>query len=173
MATAVANWVEESCGLVEARVFSLAAPLEAESVPSALLTLELECLHGMEEQAAALSAAACSPAQAWRVLFAAASAGGAYNSGSYGAYGRLAAWRSLGALAGSPESSTFGAIEARARECIWHGFSAGTEWFARVAWNIGLAALSPDRRRLPYWLRPTPTDMCGTGGYPVVGRVIV
>ncbi|WP_405826545.1 DUF6183 family protein [Streptomyces sp. NBC_01390] len=29
-------------------------------------------------------------ARAWRVLFAAASTGGAYNSGAYGAYGRLA-----------------------------------------------------------------------------------
>jgi Family of unknown function (DUF6183) len=28
--------------------------------------------------------------QAWRVVFAAASTGGAYNSGLYGAYGRLA-----------------------------------------------------------------------------------
>ena len=101
MGTAVANWADESNGRIEARVFGLTEPLDAESVPTALLTLGLECLHGAGKKKTALSVAVRSPAQAWRVLFAAASTGGAYNSGSYGAYGRLAAWQSLAALAGS------------------------------------------------------------------------
>ncbi|MFE5893951.1 DUF6183 family protein [Streptomyces sp. NPDC056462] len=33
------------------------------------------------------------PERAWRTLLAAASAGGAYNRGEYGAYGGLATWR--------------------------------------------------------------------------------
>ncbi|MFB8242978.1 DUF6183 family protein [Kitasatospora purpeofusca] len=156
MGTAVDNWVEESNGRSEARVFDLAEPLHAESVPAALLTLGLECLHRTGKKTA-LSAAACSPAQAWRVLFAAASTGGAYNSGSYGAYGRLAAWQSLAALAGSPEGASAAEVEAQVLDCVWHSFGADTEWFWQVAWDIGLAALSPDRRRLAV-LAATDTD---------------
>lgn len=50
--TAVANWAEESNGRIEARVFDLAAPLEAESVPSMLLGLGLECLKGAGKKTA-------------------------------------------------------------------------------------------------------------------------
>lgn len=156
MATAVANWAEESNGRVEARVFDLAAPLDSALVPNALLALGLECLHGVGKKAA-LSVAVQSAAQAWRVLFAAASTGGAYNSGSYGAYGRLAAWQSLAALAGCPEGAAVNEVEARVVNCTWHGFDADTKWFEQVAWDIGLAALAPDRRRLVV-LAATDTD---------------
>ncbi|MFF3061980.1 DUF6183 family protein [Streptomyces sp. NPDC057909] len=156
MAKAVANWAEESNGRIEAREFDLAEPLDAESVPTVLLTLGLECLHGAEKKAA-LSVAVRPPAQAWRVLFAAASTGGAYNSGAYGAYGRLAAWQSLAALAGSPEGATAGEVEARVRACNWLGFGADTKWFEQVAWDIGLVALAPGNRRLAV-LAATDTD---------------
>ncbi|MDO0938917.1 DUF6183 family protein [Streptomyces sp. DG2A-72] len=156
MGKAVANWAEESNGRIEARVFDLAAPLEAESVPNALLTLGLDCLHGAGKKAA-LSVAVRPPAQAWRVLFAAASTGGAYNSGSFGAYGRLAAWQSLAALGGCSQDATDREVEARVRDCVWHGFDADTTWFEQVAWDIGLAALAPDRRRLAV-LAATDTD---------------
>ncbi|AIA07802.1 hypothetical protein DC74_7380 [Streptomyces noursei] len=147
MGKAVANWAEESNGRIEARMFDLAEPLEAQSVPNALLKLGLECLRGVGN-GTALSIAAHPPAQAWQVLFAAASTGGAYNSGSHGAYGRLAAWQSLAALAGSPDGATADEVEARVRGCAWHGFDADTKWFEQVAWDIGLAALAPGRRRL-------------------------
>lgn len=156
MAKAVANWAEESNGRIEARVFDLAEPLDARLVPNALLTLGLECLGGAGKKTA-LSVAVLPPAQAWRVLFAAASTGGAYNSGSYGAYGRLAAWQSLAALAGSPEGAAADEAEASARDCVWHGFDADTKWFEQVAWDIGLAALAPGRRRLAV-LAATDTD---------------
>ncbi len=100
MAKAVANWAEESNGRIEARVFDLAEPLDATSIPNVLLALRLESLNGVGKKSA-LSIAVCPPAQTWRLLFAAASTGGAYNSGSYGAYGRLAAWQSLDGLSGS------------------------------------------------------------------------
>ncbi|MDR7275907.1 DUF6183 family protein [Catenuloplanes atrovinosus] len=156
MSKAVANWAEESNGRIEARVFDLADPLDAASVPDALLMLGLECLHGAGKRAA-LSVAVHPPARAWQVLFAAASTGGAYNSGAYGAYGRLAAWQSLAALAGSPEGDPVDDVEARVRDCIWHGFSADTTWFERVAWDIGLAALAPGHRCLAV-LAATDTD---------------
>jgi hypothetical protein len=153
---AVANWAEESNGRIEARVFELADPLPAESVPSALLALGLECLNGAGRKTG-FSVAACPPDRAWQLLFAAASTGGAYNSGAYGAYGRLAAWQSLAGLAGAAENDPAEAVEARARACTWYGFGADTKWFERVAWDIGLAALSPERRRLAV-LAATDTD---------------
>ncbi|KPC86519.1 hypothetical protein ADL35_11255, partial [Streptomyces sp. NRRL WC-3753] len=84
------------------RVTACLTALDAGAVPAALLTLGLESLAGAGRKKAALSVSACPPGQAWRVLFAAASTGGAYNSGSHGAYGRLAAWQSLAALPGTP-----------------------------------------------------------------------
>ncbi|MFI8350564.1 DUF6183 family protein [Streptomyces sp. NPDC085596] len=156
MAKAVANWAEESNGRIEARLFDFAAPLDAGSVPNALLALGLECLRGAGKTTD-LSVAVRAPAQVWRVLFAAASTGGAYNSGSYGAYGRLAAWQSMAALAGSPEGATAGEAEARVRDCTWHVFGADTKWFEQVAWDIGLAALAPGHRHLAV-LAATDTD---------------
>ncbi|MFI8908191.1 DUF6183 family protein [Streptomyces albidoflavus] len=103
---------------------------------------------GGGKKKAVLSVAACPPARAWRVLFAAASTGGAYNSGCHGAYGRLAAWQSLAALAGVADGADAAEAEARVSECAWFGFDAATDWFERVAWDIGLATLSPDGRRL-------------------------
>ncbi|MFG3149685.1 DUF6183 family protein [Streptomyces sp. M41(2017)] len=156
MGRAVANWSEESNGRIEARVFGLAEPLDAESVPTALLTLGLECLQGAGKKVP-LSVAVSPLSEAWRVLFAAASTGGAYNSGSYGAYGRLAAWQSMAALAGSPDGSIVAEVEAHALDCLWHSFGADTKWFDQVAWDVGLAVLSPDRRRLAV-LAATDTD---------------
>ncbi|WP_030019670.1 DUF6183 family protein [Streptomyces monomycini] len=156
MAKAVANWADESNGRIEARIFDLAEPLDAGSVPNTLLGLGLECLHGAGKKTA-LSVAVRSPVQAWRVLFAAASTGGAYNSGSYGAYGRLAAWQSLAALAGSPACATASEVQARVRNCTWHVFDADTKWFEQVAWDIGLAALAPGHRQLAV-LAATDTD---------------
>ncbi|MFF6830229.1 DUF6183 family protein [Streptomyces longwoodensis] len=156
ISAAVANWAEESNGRVEARVFDLAALLDAESVPSVLLALGLECLKGVGRKTA-FSVAACPPDQAWRVLFAAASTGGAYNSGARGAYGRLAAWQSLAGLSGAAEGGPAEEAEARARECAWYGFGADTKWFGRVAWDIGLAAVCSERRRLAV-LAATDTD---------------
>ncbi|OMI33527.1 Hypothetical protein SPAR_40949 [Streptomyces sparsogenes DSM 40356] len=153
---AVANWAEESNGRVEARVFEPADPLEAESVPSVLPALGLKCLKGAGKKTA-LSVTACPPEEAWQVLFAAASTGGAYNSGLHGAYGRLTAWQSLAGLAGAAEGGSAEAVEARVRECLWYVFSADTEWFERVAWDIGLVAVSPERRRLAV-LAATDTD---------------
>ncbi|MGW0119445.1 DUF6183 family protein [Streptomyces sp. NPDC003327] len=156
MGAAVANWTAESNGRVEARVFDLAEPLDAAAIPGALLTLGLDCLAGVDE-GSGLWGSVREPAGAWRVLFAAASTGGAYGYGEFGAYGRLAAWRSLAALAGGPEGASAAEVEARAADCVWYGFVAHTEWFEQVAWDLGVAALSPGRKRLAV-LAATDTD---------------
>jgi hypothetical protein len=100
---------------------------------------------------------AISPDRAWQVLFAAASTGAAYNSGLRGAYGRLAAWQSLGALAGAPQNAPFAETEALVQQSTWYGFEADTKWFEQVAWDIGLVALAPGRRGLAV-LAATDTD---------------
>ncbi|MFD8482118.1 DUF6183 family protein [Kitasatospora sp. NPDC059673] len=148
---AVANWAEESNGRIEARVFDLAVPLPVESVPAALLALGLDCLAGAEPSA--LSVTTCPPAEAWSILFTAASTGGAYNLGAHGAYGRLAAWQSVAALS----DATLPTAEARATACHWFTFDAPAPWFDHIAWDLGLATLTPDRRRLAV-LAATDTD---------------
>ncbi|MFE5502794.1 DUF6183 family protein [Amycolatopsis japonica] len=156
MAMAVANWAEESNGHIEARVFDFAEPLDVRSVPSALTALGLECLNGVGDETA-LSVSACVPTRVWQLLFAAASTDGAYNSGAQGAYGRLAAWQSLAGLSCTPDGGSFREVEARVGECIWHVFTADTQWFYRVAWDIGVAGVAPDHRRLAV-LAATDTD---------------
>jgi hypothetical protein len=156
MARAVANWADESNGRIEARSFGFAEPLDVEAVPDALTALGLECLRGAGTRTDR-PVEVCPPGHAWRVLFAAASTGGAYNSGCFGAYGRLAAWQSMAALAGGPEGATTGDVEARVRDCAWIVFGTDTQWFWQEAWDIGLAALAPGRRHLAV-LAATDTD---------------
>ncbi|MFI6317698.1 DUF6183 family protein [Nonomuraea sp. NPDC050556] len=96
--SAVANWAQESNGRIESRSFELDGP--AGSITDLLAALNLNCLVGLGRKKT-LSTSSCAPSRAWQVLFAAASTGGAYNQGLHGAYGRLAAWRSLSGLTGN------------------------------------------------------------------------
>ncbi|WP_406111557.1 DUF6183 family protein [Kitasatospora purpeofusca] len=165
MTSAVANWAErpeEPEGRVEARTFAFAEPLEADTVPGALLALGLDCLTDLGDlpepgTKTAFGVVPVEAAEVWQFLFAASSTGGAYDSACYGAYGRLHAWRSLAALAGAPPDAPASEVEARVRECTWYRFGADTPWFHRVVWDLGVLALSPDGRRLAV-LAATTTD---------------
>jgi hypothetical protein len=157
MTKAVANWVEESNGRTEAQAFHLAQTLEPRAVPALLMTLGLGCLDGAGQERS-FSVSACSPMRAWRVLFAAASTGGAYNSGCYGAYGRLAAWQSLTGLSGLADDAQYGEVEMRVQDCAWYAFEAVTNWFEQAGWDIGLAAVAPGHRHLAVWPQPIPTE---------------
>ncbi|MGW2161114.1 DUF6183 family protein [Nonomuraea sp. NPDC001699] len=154
MARAVANWAEESNGRIEARTFALSAA--GGSIAKLLSVLDLDCL-APEGQRSAPSAFACAPPQVWQVLFAAASTGGAYNNGLHGAYGRLEAWKSMAGLSGAPQAATFADVERHIHDHRWFTFSATTKWFEQVAWDIAVAALSPDGRSLAV-LAATDTD---------------
>ncbi|MER5351474.1 DUF6183 family protein [Kitasatospora sp. NPDC002551] len=165
MAAAVADWSddpEEPEGRVEARTFAFADPLEPDAVPGALVALGLDCLVDLGDlpgpgEETAFGMVAVEPAEVWQVLFAAASTGGAYAPGRYGAYGRLRAWRSLAALAGAPADASAGEVEEYVRGCAWYRFGAATPWFHRVVWDLGVLAVAPDRRRLAV-LAATTTD---------------
>ncbi|MFY1652526.1 DUF6183 family protein [Solwaraspora sp. WMMB762] len=143
LSAAVDNWAEESNGRIEARTFAFDDDLPPDAVGDALLSIDLECTQGMTTGLGTYS-----PPQAWRQLFSAASTGGAYNRGEFGAYGRLLAWRSVAALVGAPHGAPVGDVEALAHHCSWYSFAGSTAWFDRIAWDIGLAVVSPDRRRL-------------------------
>lgn len=155
-AAAVANWAEESNGRSEAGMYDLAEPVEAKGLPDLLVTLGLECLKGVGPRKR-LALSSCQAEHAWRMLFSAASTGGAYNNGEYGAYGRLAAWRSIAALSGAFTAAPFGEVERNARACDWYSFGAATKWFERVAWDIGLVSVAPGARRMAV-LAATDTD---------------
>jgi hypothetical protein len=151
---AVANWVEESNGRVEARSFALDAP--AGSLGALLRTLNLACLTA-DKPKPTLSVNSCDASRIWRVLSAAASTGGAYNHCLYGAHGRLEAWRSIAGLTSSSDTDTFVDIERRVREHRWFVFDSSTSWFYQVAWDVGIAAVSPDGRTVTV-LAATDTD---------------
>ncbi|MEV4065280.1 DUF6183 family protein [Nonomuraea dietziae] len=154
IARAVANWAEESNGRIEIRTFALSAA--SGSIAELLSVLSLDCLAAKGRRSAP-STSACTPSRVWQVLFAAASAGGAYNHGLYGAYGRLEAWRSMAGLSGAPQTATFADVEHQVQDHRWFTFSATTKWFEQVAWDIAIAALSPDGRSLAV-LAATDTD---------------
>ncbi|GAB1508677.1 hypothetical protein JCM33774_07180 [Actinophytocola sp. KF-1] len=130
---AVTTWLTESNGRAEAAVFTVSAPLTAEDVGIRTVeSLGLDCLAG---DGLALRAATLSDVV--RVLFDAAANGGAYDRGQGGAYGRLAAWRSVKALAG-------GGVEG----CAWWTFDAANDWFKRIAWDLGVLCLRAGGRGL-------------------------
>ncbi|MDT0341588.1 DUF6183 family protein [Streptomyces litchfieldiae] len=154
LARAVTSWTEGSNGRIEARTFAFAEPVG--DVPAALAALDLDCLRGLGPRTGFFFAA-CPPAEVWDTLFRAASAGGAYSSGWYGAHGRLAAWESLGALSGADPWPFVEEIERRAAGAELYRFGAQSRWYFGESWDIGLAALTDGRRRLAV-LAATDTD---------------
>jgi hypothetical protein len=84
--------------------------------------------------------------------------GGAHTTpAGAGAYRRPAARQSLAGPSGAGRDASVAAVEARVPACAWFGFDASTPRFWQVAWDIGLAAVSPDRRRIAV-LAATDTD---------------
>ncbi|MFE1596864.1 DUF6183 family protein [Nocardia sp. NPDC058705] len=144
LAQAVANWKRESNGRIESRTFALGSVPDPATTAALMDTLSLECLHARHPSATDLVVTPSTPGQVWSMLFAAAANGGAYNHGEGAAYGRLRAWRSLGALCGATEFDTIDHVTRLARDCHWFTFEADTAWFERVAWDIGIVALTPE-----------------------------
>jgi hypothetical protein len=149
LSAAVANWAEESNGSIEARTFDL----DTDLLPGALART-LQPLTSFAGYRSGLGT--CSATDAWQQLFTAAAFGGAYNSGAHGAYGRLFAWQSVAALTGAADAPA-AEVEARAQASSWYSFAETTRWFNRIAWDIGLAVVAPDRRHLAV-LAATDTD---------------
>ncbi|MFI1227352.1 MULTISPECIES: DUF6183 family protein [unclassified Streptomyces] len=141
----------------EAWVFRTAEEVEPGRVPALLPTLPMGCVEGLG--ATGRFEIARRPAdEIWNLLFATASMGGMYHHGAHGAYGRLWAWKSLAALSDAPAEASAEEVEQHARRTTWFHFESDAEWFHNEACtDYGIAALSPDRRRIAV-LAATDTD---------------
>lgn len=138
-------------------VFLLDEPVAPERVPALLPTLPMPCVDGLGPEDR-FEVVIRPPDEIWRLLFATASMGGMFDSGVHGGYGRLWAWRSIAGLCGAPVGASAEEVEDRARQCTWFHFEADTEWFhGDIDSDYGIAALSPDRRRIAV-LAATDTD---------------
>jgi hypothetical protein len=136
MKVAVALWFN-----MEARAFTAEPPLSgADMTPRLLCALGLESLEHADESNIHLSAV--TPSRVLARLFAIASSGGPHE-GYDGAYGRLHAWQSLGALAGASPDDTMEEVMAQALACRWFHFQAESDWFYQVGWDLGIVALRP------------------------------
>jgi hypothetical protein len=145
MTSAVRPWTEGTSGKAEAKVFALDPPVSASVLGSWLLrALPLDSTTA----AARLDVSRTGPEGVFGPLFSAASNGGAYSSGLGGAYGRLAAWISLGALVGAPVSLEVDveAIDKLASTAAFLTFRAPGPWFHDVAWDLGALVLRSDGR---------------------------
>lgn len=149
LAAAVQPWKGPN-GKVEARVFDVEPAID-ELGSRVLRALPLDALAGVPRVQCTRTGAE----GAFGPLFAAASNGGGELPGLEGAYGRLAAWTSFGALVG--ETGDIAAAAATARRCAFLTFQAAGPWFHDVAWDLGVLALRPDRASVAV-LAATDTD---------------
>ncbi|MFD8785445.1 DUF6183 family protein [Kitasatospora sp. NPDC059599] len=150
LTAAVERWAGRSYGRVESAVFLLGEPLTGRpAVHPLLAALPLDCLVDVPAAPDRLTVVPGSAAEAWSRLFGAASLGGGRSDGWwYGAYGRLAAWRSLTALVGAPEGTPVPEVAERARGCDWYAFEASGDWFNQDGMDFALLTVTRDRRRL-------------------------
>jgi hypothetical protein len=141
--SATLNWQAASNGKIEAGVFYSDSILPATMLQShAVQSLPMNCF--LDAAPEKISVRAVSFDEVFSKLFAAASTGGAYNSGLYGAYGRLAAWHSASGFVGAEAGTPTEAVALATEHCAWLSFEAQSEWFYQVAWDLGLMALRPD-----------------------------
>ncbi len=140
----------------EAGVFTTERAVAPEALPGVLTTLPMDCLEGLKEHQR-FDWAPCPLDEVWELLYATASGGGLYHPGVHGAYGRLSAWRSVAGLCGAGRGAGAAEVERRAQACTWVRFEADTEWFHNEIYDYGIAALTPDGRRIAV-LAATDTD---------------
>ncbi|MDX3337022.1 DUF6183 family protein [Streptomyces sp. ME02-6979.5a] len=141
----------------EAWVFLTDEEVEPDRVPALLPTLPMECVE--ELGATGRFEIARRPAdEIWNLLYATASMGGMYHHGAHGAFGRLWAWKSMAALSDTPAGASAEEVEHHIGQTTWFHFESDAEWFHNDAFaDYGIAALSPDRRRIAV-LAATDTD---------------
>jgi uncharacterized protein (TIGR02996 family) len=154
---AVRSWETDSNGRLEGRVFHLDRELTASSVSRLWFTrLPAASVNGsiaganwhMNRMASANTLGA---------LFGATQSGGAYGRGEFGAYGRLHAWQSLGALAGCAPEASIDEVAREVERCEWFSFG-GSAWFDVIEQlNLGVICVRADRRTVAL-LAATDTD---------------
>jgi len=143
----VRMWKANSNGKLETKLFESSSDiLPGDISRRQLLSLQLECLAGAKPQDVKVEVVKAEAVFAQ--LFSAAAMGGAYSHGEKGAYGRLAAWQSLAALAGVGAGGKVDDISKVALQSRWWSLSSTSAWFHNIAWDFGIVCLRPDRRHL-------------------------
>lgn len=146
-ARCVRKWEEHSNGKFEAKLFQTTSPVSVADISAKhLLNLQLECLVGAKQRDVKVDIV--TPERLFAILVSAASNGGAYPSGVEGAYGRLAAWKSLAAIVGIANNASFDEVSSAVKQSGWCSFEASTEWFYNVAWDFGIVCVRPDKRHI-------------------------
>ncbi|GAA2518893.1 DUF6183 family protein [Streptomyces gobitricini] len=151
MNTVVEDWRTSSNGRVTAHVFTVEPALDRGDFGALFSRLPLACRRDAPELWTTTAGTVLG------ILRAAASGGGAYTLGSFGAYGRLAAWQSLAGLVGLPAHTPLPETARRAEQTHWYLFDTEADWFEAVAWDIAIAALRPGAQEIAV-LAATDTD---------------
>ncbi|MFD4143036.1 DUF6183 family protein [Streptomyces sp. NPDC058572] len=154
MGAAVRHWREQSNGLVAAQEFWSVAAVSPDDFAAVFERLPLTPWP-QEEAPARLHPA--SSDRVLQVLLTAAVRGPAYGPGLYGAYGRLAAWRSLGGLVGAPADALIAHTAALVEQTHWFIADPSSDWFCQVIWDLAVAALRPGGQEIAV-LAATDTD---------------
>ncbi|MFF5570744.1 DUF6183 family protein [Streptomyces luteogriseus] len=154
LGAAVRHWRERSNGLVAAQEFWSPAPVSSDDFAAVFERLPLTAWPKKEAPARLHSA---SSDRVLRVLLTAAVRSPAYGTGLYGAYGRLAAWRSLGGLVGAPADALINQTAALVEQTHWFIADPSSDWFYQVAWDLAVAALRPGGQAIAV-LAATDTD---------------
>jgi hypothetical protein len=136
--------------------FAFDAPVDPILVPALVPTLPMACVDGLGPSAR-FEIARRPLTDIWQMLFSTASMGGVYGPGAHGAFGRRATWWSLAGLGGAPVGASWEEVERCAVESTWFHFECDSDWFHNEIYDYGIAALSPDRRRITV-LAATDTD---------------
>jgi hypothetical protein len=150
----VLDWMLFSNGRGEVRLFEVDG-IQFERLGDLLLSLKLEALRG-----AASGEISCAHVPAdlvFAYLFDCCQLGGAYSGGLNKAWSRLAAFESISALSGLPGFDNVHETIREAQECWWLTFTAKSDWYEGICWDMGVCAIRPDRKTVAV-LAATDTD---------------
>ncbi|WP_404952902.1 DUF6183 family protein [Streptomyces sp. 147326] len=137
----VRHWRDQSNGEIAAQEFWSPDPVAPEDFPAVFEQLPL---IPWPADGAPARLHPSTPGEVLRILLTAAVRAPAYGLGPGGAYGRLAARRSLGGLAGAPTDAPITHTAELVRQTRWFCPDAvSSMWFHEVAWDLAVAALRP------------------------------
>lgn len=154
MGAAVQHWCDDSNGKMTAHEYWSPDALTEKDLPAAFNLLPLAPWPADQVRAKLYPS---TPDSVLQVLLTAAVRAPAYGPGLYGAYGRLAAWCSIGGLAGAPPDSPIVHTAELVRKVVWFRLSTTSAWFYQVAWDLAITALRPNGQEIAV-IAATDTD---------------
>ncbi|MFE2943471.1 DUF6183 family protein [Streptomyces sp. NPDC059255] len=154
MGAAVRPWCSESNGVVAAQEFWSPDAVSPDDFTAVLRRLPLTA---WPEGQPPVRVAPATPDTVLRTLLTAAVLRSAYGSGLGRAYGRLAAWQSLGGLTGAPADAPPARVTELVEQTHWFRIAPVSDWFNEVAWDLAVAALRPGGQEIAV-LTATDTD---------------